>query len=288
MCIRDRAGGDIGAATVARLCAVCPDCTVFACDVAASSLGIWAGNHQVLPCVVDLTDRVQLEKLVHTVEASCGPEGLDGLVQIAGVLHHSPLLEATDEEIRAAVEVNTVAPIRLMRELCPLLLRGGSGGRIINISSLTGRVAWPWTGAYSASKHALRAATDTVRREAVANCLPLTVVLIEPGPVDTRMASSQPNRLLTWCHLHPSSPWQPAALKSAQFAAAAIRAGYFKTFGRLFACTAERVGDEIVEALVSPGCPQTHVQLDCGFMYLLHWFVSIAPVWCGDMVMARI
>jgi NAD(P)-dependent dehydrogenase (short-subunit alcohol dehydrogenase family) len=85
------------------------------------------------------------------------------------------------EQWRRQVEVNLFGQVAVTRALLPALLN--ARGRIVNISSISGRVSWPLTSPYTASKFALEAVTDAMRREVGPHGV--HVVSIEPGGVST-------------------------------------------------------------------------------------------------------
>lgn len=87
------------------------------------------------------------------------------------------------EVLRAQFEVNVFGTHELTTRLLPAMRRQ-EWGRIIQISSILGRVSLPFRGAYNASKHALEALTDTLRLELRGSGV--HVSLIEPGPIESR------------------------------------------------------------------------------------------------------
>ena len=126
------------------------------------------------------------------------------------------LLLATTTIREKTISVNSIGPIRVVRSLMYSLLKKSGGGIVVNVSSTTAESAWPFTGAYNMSKAALESATDTIRREAIANNLNLRVCLVIPGPVNTPMASQSPYKAIRWCNENSSSVWEPAMRKSAE------------------------------------------------------------------------
>ncbi|MEW5905854.1 MAG: oxidoreductase [Elusimicrobiota bacterium] len=108
--------------------------------------------------------------------------GLDILVNNAGYGAHGAIEDVPLDEARRQFEVNVFAPARLVQLFLPSM-RARRSGRIINISSIAGRVSLPAAGWYHASKHALEAWSDALRIEV--KPFGVKVVLIEPGPVKT-------------------------------------------------------------------------------------------------------
>jgi NAD(P)-dependent dehydrogenase (short-subunit alcohol dehydrogenase family) len=91
-------------------------------------------------------------------------DGLDVLVNNAGVVPVGPLDCATDADLERAMATNVVAPLALIREMLPLL-RQSRPSRIVNVGSMFGDIPYPLFAAYSASKSALRALSIALRRE---------------------------------------------------------------------------------------------------------------------------
>ena len=113
--------------------------------------------------------------------AAAGIDTLDGLVHSAGVAELGRVDESNAEQWRHQFQVNVVAVVELTRVLLPALR--AVGGDVVVVNSGAGTTAKPGWGAYSASKFALRAFTDTLRGEEPA----LRVTSVHPGRVDTGM-----------------------------------------------------------------------------------------------------
>lgn len=139
------------------------------------------------PLLVDVTDQSAVNQAVELVRTAIGSANLAGLVNNAGVSIVGPLLHQPLEDIRTQLEVNLIAPLRVTQAFAPLLgtekSRQGGPGRIINISSVGGKMAFPYLGGYAASKHALEGLSESLRRELL--LYGIDVVVIEPGYVNT-------------------------------------------------------------------------------------------------------
>lgn len=135
------------------------------------------------PFEVDLADTAAL------IEAARGIEELDVLVLAAGVLHRGPFAELTDEQWRASLEVNVMAPVTLTRELLPALRR--SRGLLITINSGAGFHGVEENTAYCASKFALRGFTESLQLEEAGK---VRVTSLHPGRTDTDMLSGDDGR----------------------------------------------------------------------------------------------
>ncbi|XVV11269.1 SDR family NAD(P)-dependent oxidoreductase [Actinoplanes sp. CA-131856] len=121
----------------------------------------------------DVRDPAAITALVERAREITGR--VDGLVNNAGIGGAASVL-SDDDVVVGMVEVNLIAPIRLMRAVVPLM-REQRSGAIVNIGSVAGEVGI--SGAYSATKFALRGMTDSVRRELAGTGIGVT--LVEPG-----------------------------------------------------------------------------------------------------------
>jgi len=129
---------------------------------------------------LDVTEDEDIENAVETVVDEEG--GIGCVVNNAGYGEMRAMEEVSVEELHSQMEVNTYGPHRLALEALPQMREQGDG-TIVNISSVSGRVSTPGTGAYCASKHALEAVSDAMRAEV--ERFGVDVVLVEPGPVRT-------------------------------------------------------------------------------------------------------
>ena len=133
----------------------------------------------VRPVRLDVTSAEHVAAAGLAVRAELSGTGLDVLVHNAGIVVPGPLELLTVADLRESFEVNLFGVQRVTTEFLPLLRT--SRGRLIGVSSISGRVGFPFEGAYNASKFALEGWADTLRRELD----DVAVVLVEPGPVRT-------------------------------------------------------------------------------------------------------
>lgn len=140
-----------------------------------------SASERLVPVQVDVTDIGSVQQLASIVSATVGADGLQGLVNNAGVATGG-VLEAVDlAEFRQVLEVNVTGQLAVTQVLIPLLRLGR--GRIVMMSSISGRSALPIMGPYAASKHALEALTDTLRLEL--HPWGIHVSAVEPGTIAT-------------------------------------------------------------------------------------------------------
>lgn len=135
----------------------------------------------IAPVFMDVTDGGSIAAARMTVLAALGERSLVGLVNNAGVPAAGPLEFLPLDQLRRVLEVNVVGVVAVTQAFLPDLRR--SQGRIVNVSSISGRIAMPFGGPYSASKFALEAISDSLRRELQASGV--RVIVIEPGSVRT-------------------------------------------------------------------------------------------------------
>jgi NAD(P)-dependent dehydrogenase (short-subunit alcohol dehydrogenase family) len=178
------ASSGIGRATAVRLGAR-GDTVVLAArrtaelDVVAGEVVAAGGAAHPIP--TDISDSAAAESLIERALAVNGR--IDALVNNAGVGGDASIL-ADEAQVRAIVEVNLLAPIRLMRAVVPIMRRQRSGS-IVNIGSVAGEIGIG--GVYSASKFGLRGINDSVRRELAGTGIGVT--LVEPGYIATELTA---------------------------------------------------------------------------------------------------
>ena len=137
------------------------------------------------PLVFDVTDVDAIGRAAATVQDQIDEDGLFGLVNNAGISDPGPLSVLPPDSLRRHFEINVVGVLHMVQAFLPLLRKTTAGrpGRIVNISSVSGRIAYPFMGAYAASKHALEALSDSLRRELL--IYGVDVIVIQPGSIDT-------------------------------------------------------------------------------------------------------
>lgn len=138
----------------------------------------------VLVVPTDLSDVEQVKALAQKALAHFGR--VDALVNNAGYGQMGPVELISPDDAKRQFAVNFHGPLILSQALIPTM-RDQGGGRIINVSSLGGRVPFPAGGMYSPSKFALEALSDVMRMELGA--FNIKVSVIEPGPVTTEFFS---------------------------------------------------------------------------------------------------
>jgi NAD(P)-dependent dehydrogenase (short-subunit alcohol dehydrogenase family) len=171
------AGRGLGYVAAVRLAAV--GWRVYAGVRNAADAQRMAEKSNVTPVIVDVTNEEHLAQLPSQL-----PERLDALVSNAGVAVGGPIETLTLDDLRWQLDVNVIGAVGVTQAVLPLIRK--AHGRIVFISSTSGRVATPSLGAYGASKFALEAIGDSLRNEL--RPWGIKVSLIEPGQIDTDMS----------------------------------------------------------------------------------------------------
>jgi NAD(P)-dependent dehydrogenase (short-subunit alcohol dehydrogenase family) len=140
-----------------------------------------AASARLVPLTIDVTDAASIAAAAAEVERATGTSGLAGLVNNAGIALTGPLEFIEVDRLRRQFEVNFFGQIAVTQAFLPAIRR--ARGRIVNMSSMAGRVAPPFYAPYTASKHALEAASDSLRGELAP--WGIHVALIEPGAINT-------------------------------------------------------------------------------------------------------
>jgi short-subunit dehydrogenase len=131
---------------------------------------------RVLTMTADITKKENRERLVSEAMRVFGR--IDGLVNNAGFGQRGPIELVSVENIRQNFETNLFSLIALTQLVIPIMREQGKG-RIVNVGSVAGRIARPFSSVYDATKHALEAVTDGLRGEM--SPFGIRVSLIQPG-----------------------------------------------------------------------------------------------------------
>lgn len=146
-----------------------------------------AADDRIKPILLDVTKPEHVDAAVETVRAALDGQKLAGLVNNAGIANMGPLAIQPLDQFQAHFDVNVFGLLRATQAFAPLLgmdeSLSGQSGRIVNITSVGGRLASPFLGAYTATKHAVESMTDSLRRELV--IFGVDAIAVGPGAVKT-------------------------------------------------------------------------------------------------------
>lgn len=157
---------------------------VFATVRTDADLDALAKLDNVIPIKLDVTRPEEIRAAVAAVEKR--GKGLYGLVNNAGVGTVGPLADMPIEEYDLVMDVNAGGPVRMIQAFLPMLK--ASRGRIVNIGSLSGTIAWDILCAYAMSKHAIEALTDSLAEQLAPDSVDVSVIV--PGNYNSDIVRS--------------------------------------------------------------------------------------------------
>ena len=144
-----------------------------------------SGSPRMRPLLLDVTKQSSVDAAAELVREAVG--ALDAVVNNAGIVQGHYVEMTTLEQYRACMEVNYFGLVAVTKAVAPLLRLAEGGGRVVNVTSVAGRFSGVASSAYSASKHAAEAFTDSLRQELPGGT---RVSLIEPGFTRTPMTEA--------------------------------------------------------------------------------------------------
>jgi len=193
-----------------------------------------------IPLIFDITDEKKVRAAAQQVSDQLNGETLFGLVNNAGIASPAPLMHQPIDEFRQQIEVNLVAQLIVIQAFLPLLgadrTRKGSPGRIINMSSVSGKRGAPFVGGYVTSKHAFEGLSETLRIELM--LYGIDVIVVGPGAVATPIWDKAENVDLS---MYENTDYIDAAKKFRKYMVADGRKGY----------PPEKIGHVVLHALTT-------------------------------------
>jgi NAD(P)-dependent dehydrogenase (short-subunit alcohol dehydrogenase family) len=152
---------------------------------ALESLKAEAANSRLETLELDVTCAESIRAACAEIDRRTDGYGIDALINSAGYGTVGPVEEMTPDDLRAQFETNVFGLIAVTQAFLPKM-RARGAGRIVNVSSIGGRMTFPLFGAYNATKHAIESMSDALRIELAP--FGVKVVLVEPGAIDTGFA----------------------------------------------------------------------------------------------------
>ncbi|OWF53402.1 D-beta-hydroxybutyrate dehydrogenase, mitochondrial-like [Mizuhopecten yessoensis] len=137
---------------------------------------------------LDITSQDEVDKAVKDIESKFGNKGLWGVVNNAGFNIYGDVELATIEQYKKCMDVNLYGMIRVTKACLPLIRK--CKGRVVNISSVKGRYAWPSDSVYHVSKYGVETLTDSLRLEM--RKFGVGVSVVAPGAFDAATSCSGP------------------------------------------------------------------------------------------------
>jgi NAD(P)-dependent dehydrogenase (short-subunit alcohol dehydrogenase family) len=195
-------------------------------------------GEQFTPLLFDVTDAAARESEIAHLARLLGGRRLAGLVNNAGIAVAGPFLHIPLDTLRQQMEVNFFAAAALCQLCAPLLgtdaSRTGAPGRIVQISSVSGRFAYPFMAPYAASKFALEALSKSLRVELMP--YGIDVIVIGPGAIRTPIWGKSN------FHQYVETPYALALARMAEAMENLANDGL----------PAEDIGELIADVLISP------------------------------------
>jgi short-subunit dehydrogenase len=158
--------------------------------------------------LADVTEADSIANLHSEVLAMTDGYGVDVLVNNAGYAEGGAMEEIPIERVRKQFETNVIGLIAVTQTFLPEM-RHRQSGKIVNISSVVGKVTIPLLGAYTATKHAVESLTDAMRMELKHSGI--QVIAVAPGSISTNFGSTLVDSVETW--MSPDSPYKRAYSK---------------------------------------------------------------------------
>jgi short-subunit dehydrogenase len=218
---------------------------------------------------LDVTDAKSVDAALTSVRAETSGHGVDVIINNAGYGQGGPLLEVDDSTLRKQFDTNVFGLMSVTRAFVTEMLARGRGW-IVNVSSVGGRVTFPFFGAYHASKYALEALSDALRAEL--HPFGIRVSVIEPGPITSDFSERAFGSL---------PPGQQASPYAASYAlASGIRSASDK-----MAFSPEHVARAVRKAIGSRFPRARYVAP--WFLGILLAFVPFSPTWLLDAIFRR-
>ena len=194
-----------------------------------------------VPLLFDITDEQNVHAAADQVRNLLASETLFGLVNNAGIAVPAPLMHQPIADFRKQFEINLIGQMIVTQAFLPLLGADaslkGAPGRIVNISSVSGKNGFPFLGAYAASKHALEGFSETLRRELM--LYGIDVIVVGPGAVATPIWDKADQVDLS---PYQGTGYLQAATGFRKYAVANGKKGY----------PPEKVGQVVLHALTTP------------------------------------
>jgi NAD(P)-dependent dehydrogenase (short-subunit alcohol dehydrogenase family) len=163
------------------------------------------GGGQLSTIRLDVTDGDSIKHALNEVGRLTAGRGIDVLVNNAGFGMAVPTSEISDADLRAQYETNVFGLMAMVHAFLPQMRARGKG-RIINVSSVGGRITFPFYGTYNSTKYAVESLSDALRCEL--KPFGIEVVIVEPGMIRTKFLERSNGAISSY--QRPESPYSQA------------------------------------------------------------------------------
>ena len=198
-------------------------------------------GERFVPLLFDVTDEAAIRAAAQQVREQLNGETLSGLVNNARIAVPALLMLQPADDFRRQLEVNLVSVLTVTQAFLSLLgtdrSRRGEPGRIINISSVSGKAGFPFVGAYAASKHGLEGFSESLRRELIP--YGIDVIIVGPGSVATPIWDKAEQVEIS---MYAETEYFESAKRAREYMISIGRNGY----------PPEKVGEVVWHALTTP------------------------------------
>jgi NAD(P)-dependent dehydrogenase (short-subunit alcohol dehydrogenase family) len=206
---------------------------------------------------LDVTDEDSIRSAVATVEAECG--ALGALVNNAGYGLEGAAETTPMEEVRRQFETNVFGLVRLCQLVLPGMRRQ-HWGRIVNITSVGGKMTLPGGAYYHASKHAVEAFSDALRFET--RGFGIHVVVVEPGLIKTEFGNTATTGNIAGSNGGPYADFNAAVAKR-------VAGAYEGMMARLGGAVGPEAVAEVIERAITRDRPRTRYRVTSGARFIL-------------------
>ena len=205
---------------------------------------------------LDVTQAASITAAFAAVDQLTAGAGPDVVINNAGFGVLGPTSEITDDEMRRQYETNVFGVMNVTRAALPAM-RARGAGRIINVSSVGGRLTLPYFGVYNSTKYALESLSDALRYELAP--FGIGVVLIEPGVIRTNFEATAVANL--------------ERFKTSPYAGAIARYGEISRLADRFAAEPIVIARAIARAVEArrPAARYVAPKTTHGFLWLSAW-----------------
>ena len=218
---------------------------------------------------LDVTSSVSIEAAVQAVAKLTGGKGPDVLVNNAGFGVLGPTAEISDAEMRRQYDTNVFGLMAVTRAFLPKMLERRPG-RVINVSSVGGRMTLPFFGVYNSTKYAVESLSDALRYEL--RPFGIDVALIEPGVIRTNFEATAVNNL--------------GAMRDGAYGQAFAKYEEMSKMADKFASNPIVIAKAIARAVKARRASARYVAPRTTNFVL--WFQAIAPTFVWDWAMRKV